>query len=346
MRIAALDLLRGLAAIAVASAHFFLYAGIAPTAAETISIMAVEVFFALSGYVLAPQILRVVANRSTADLGIFLARRWMRTVPAFLLALSFSWVIFSRSNAVDLARYALYVQNLTAPSVAHDYFAVAWSLAVEEWFYLVFPAFLLAAAFITGKPWQSALGFITMVALARFSFAPSTNWDEAVRRVTVFRIDAIAWGFLFFIVSTQFRMMSMPRTAAIVVTITGVVFTIATYSIVGHQVEVYTPLFPFLAAAFSVSAVWFATTMTLPRWLSIAAAMLGRTSYSIYLFHSIILAIVFAMVPSSGLRAVCYGVATIAIAALVARFVEQPFLDARPDYREKQIVVAPATEIS
>jgi peptidoglycan/LPS O-acetylase OafA/YrhL len=53
-RIASLDLLRGLAAFAVAISHYLIFSSVTAAVPETISVLAVEVFFILSGFVLAP----------------------------------------------------------------------------------------------------------------------------------------------------------------------------------------------------------------------------------------------------------------------------------------------------
>src|SRR3954467_13930498 len=85
-RVASLDALRGGAEFAVAIAHYLAYRGIGPFRAEAASALAVEIFFTLSGFVLAPQIIRCVRDGSLATLKVFLVRRWMRTVSGDLRA--------------------------------------------------------------------------------------------------------------------------------------------------------------------------------------------------------------------------------------------------------------------
>src|SRR5437016_12393706 len=87
MRIAPLDAVRGGAAFAVAIPHFFMAKGLFVGVCESISIVAVEVFFILSGFVLAPQLLFCFGKGDLGSLKIFYLRRWMRTIPPYLLAL-------------------------------------------------------------------------------------------------------------------------------------------------------------------------------------------------------------------------------------------------------------------
>ncbi len=86
-RLASLDAVRGIAALSVAIPHFFLFRGYQSEALEFISIMAVEVFFVLSGVVLAPQLLHCAKTGAFHDVMVFYARRWMRTLPPFIFVL-------------------------------------------------------------------------------------------------------------------------------------------------------------------------------------------------------------------------------------------------------------------
>ena len=80
---------------------------------------------------------------------------------------------------------------------------MAWSLAVEEWFYLLFAPLLFLVGRLVGRSdrrLDAAFAVIVIVAVAalRFVFAPH-DWDLDVRRVTLFRIDSIVWGFLLYL---------------------------------------------------------------------------------------------------------------------------------------------------
>src|SRR5262245_40826646 len=126
-RVVSLDLLRGLAAFAVMIPHFFMYyLGEASDFAEIVSITAVEVFFVLSGFVLGPQIVLCAQRRNWATLRTFLLRRWMRTIPSYLVALLAISVIFSQIGSLDFLRYASYTQNLFSQHNTRDYYPVAW----------------------------------------------------------------------------------------------------------------------------------------------------------------------------------------------------------------------------
>src|SRR5262249_8444264 len=111
-RIASLDALRGLAALTVAISHYLVYRDLLAAHAEATSALGVEIFFTLSGFVLAPQIIRCGRDGSLATLRVFLVRRWMRTIPSYLVALTAVTILIGLIDPRDFARYSLYIQNL------------------------------------------------------------------------------------------------------------------------------------------------------------------------------------------------------------------------------------------
>ena len=83
-----MNLFRGFAGYGVAICHY-IYFFHDIELFQTYSYFFVEFFFILSGFVLCPQIIKVFNNPNLIK--IFYYRRWLRTLPAYLLAL----VIFS-----------------------------------------------------------------------------------------------------------------------------------------------------------------------------------------------------------------------------------------------------------
>ena len=189
----ALDFLRGAAAFAVAVPHYLTTnAPFRPTA-DAVAVAGVEVFFVLSGFVLAPQIVDWVIGKPWRNLGVFLTRRWMRTIPPYVVALVVVALMTGNLLTADFLRYLFYIENLFGAANRIDFYPVAWSLAVEEWFYLLFAPLLFLVGRLVGRSdrrLDAAFAVIVIVAVAalRFIFAPH-DWDLDVRRVTLFRID-------------------------------------------------------------------------------------------------------------------------------------------------------------
>jgi peptidoglycan/LPS O-acetylase OafA/YrhL len=331
-RSVALDLLRGLAAASVAIPHFLVYGG-GPAALETLSIVSVEVFFVLSGFVLAPQILLVLERRRARDFGIFLARRWMRTVPAYAVAVLFTSALFGAIGGADFWRYLGYVQNFAAQHNTRDYYAIAWSLSVEEWFYLAFPAFLLAASLgrtPSTRTYAVAAGaFIAIVTVLRIAFGNPDTWDASVRRVVLFRVDAIAWGFLLFMALNSRSI----RTPTALLTLVGSAMALGILLLEIDGGRVAQALYHFAAAAFGSACIALALALeSKVQRMRPISEVTGATSYAVYLFHmlAIYLTARMGLAGVSGLVAFCALTAALALASSYG--LERPILASRPNY--------------
>lgn len=109
--------------------------------------MGVDLFFVLSGYLIANQLLAGLVARRKLSLKAFYVRRALRTLPVFwvVLALYFAFPSIMGGNTPPaLWRFVSFTQNWQLqPGTA---FSHAWSLCIEEQFYLVLPLILLAGA--------------------------------------------------------------------------------------------------------------------------------------------------------------------------------------------------------
>ena len=142
-RYSSIDQLRFIAALSVAISHFMISNNGYDLNLEIISSISVEVFFIISGFVLAPQIIKILENNSIKNYRIFLIRRWYRTIPLYVLSLILTSIILNKFFTLDFLKYLLFLQNLIFIWLENDYFSISWSLAVEEWFYILFPLFLI-----------------------------------------------------------------------------------------------------------------------------------------------------------------------------------------------------------
>jgi peptidoglycan/LPS O-acetylase OafA/YrhL len=347
-RIASLDLLRGAAALCVAIPHFFMYQHVGEKLAETISILGVEIFFVLSGYVLAPQIVLVVVERpDVRNLLTFWARRWMRTIPAYLIALILMSVVARELWSADFFRYALYVQNFARQSNASDYFAIAWSLSIEEWFYLLFPPFVIVVATFVRqramRPIVAGVCFILLISALRSLFGDNMHWGSEVRRVVIYRMDAIGWGFVLNLAITRSNMLRR-ISARIAWALFAAIATLSiflTLMLAHNSSPLIEVAFPLYAAAFGASSIVLALASNAAferhATLSTVAEFLGRISYSTYLFHLLVLSALADHLTTLPwpLLLTLYLVVTGAVATLTYISVEAPILAKRPDYQRR-----------
>jgi peptidoglycan/LPS O-acetylase OafA/YrhL len=145
-RNAAIDVLRGVAVLGVANAHFQL--GYLPlTTGEPNSIqvflyycgwVGVDLFFVLSGFLVAGLLFHEYRERGSVSPGRFLVRRGFKIYPGFfffLLCFLVKTIIAEPRSMRDLwpafLHEALFVQNYLPAIIGHT-----WSLAVEEHFYI------------------------------------------------------------------------------------------------------------------------------------------------------------------------------------------------------------------
>jgi peptidoglycan/LPS O-acetylase OafA/YrhL len=357
-RVPALDLLRGFAALAVMLPHFTMYSSSSTSpGAEIAAATAVEVFFVLSGFVLGPQILLCAQKRNWVTLRTFLVRRWMRTIPSYLVALLVISVIFGTIGTADFVRYAFYMQNLFSQQNVRDYYPVAWSLSVEEWYYVTFPIFVLLVGRVV-KPddvWRqgfiAVLILIVAVGIARFPFDSVPDWGASVRRVVALRIDSIGYGFLLYLILRRWNIIWTHRarllSAAFLIGATGALVYV-NLGIVADEQAWPRAVYPFVSAAFGVAAIVFVLSINaLAERMTSLCEFLGRISYPIYLFHLIVLYILSHFGVSAGLSGVVvYSFAVVVFAALFNYGFEQPILALRPRYEGRASAVPAAAVVT
>jgi peptidoglycan/LPS O-acetylase OafA/YrhL len=147
-RIHGLDTLRALAVTLVVLHHYVLFVsgeGSFGWVGE-IGWVGVDLFFALSGYLIGNQIFQALRRPEGLSLIRFYARRLLRTLPNFyvVLALYALWPAFRGGMPMlPLWQYLSFTQNIgLEPGTA---FSHAWSLCIEEQFYMLLPACALLA---------------------------------------------------------------------------------------------------------------------------------------------------------------------------------------------------------
>jgi peptidoglycan/LPS O-acetylase OafA/YrhL len=140
-----LDLLRALAIIVVVIYHAALFGFKLPGRVDRFGWIGVDLFFVLSGYLIGGQLLALLARDRRINLGRFFTRRALRIMPAYFVVLAVyfllpSWREYSEMSQ-PLWKFLLSVQNIALHGGTA--FSHAWSLAVEDQFYLALPFLLL-----------------------------------------------------------------------------------------------------------------------------------------------------------------------------------------------------------
>jgi len=144
MRMPGLDLLRAIAVAWTMLFHSFLVGGLGEdwAWAQRYGWMGVDLFFVLSGFLIGSQVLKPLHAGERFAFGDFYLRRAFRILPAFfvILALYLLWPGFREAPGMEpWWKFVGFFMNLSIDYTNNTAFSHAWSLCVEEHFYLLFP---------------------------------------------------------------------------------------------------------------------------------------------------------------------------------------------------------------
>jgi peptidoglycan/LPS O-acetylase OafA/YrhL len=167
-RVHGLDTLRALAIMLVFANHYMSFVSHQPTFGwfSEIGWAGVDLFFALSGYLIGNQVFGALRGPGLS-LPNFYARRLLRTLPAYLavLALYAFWPYWAGNGPhAPWWKYLTFTLNFNLKP--GTLFSHAWSLCVEEQFYLLLPPIALAVGAIAsaGRRAALALGWAALAA--------------------------------------------------------------------------------------------------------------------------------------------------------------------------------------
>jgi peptidoglycan/LPS O-acetylase OafA/YrhL len=265
--------------------------------------LGVDVFFVLSGYLITGLLWRDLETIGKLDLMGFYARRARRLLPASALVVAFTVVtgtlLLSPIEQIHYAKTALattlYISNLWFVRQASDYFAPetdtnpllhTWSLAVEEQFYLVWPA-LVWAGFRLLRSRQGLCKFLAVVSslsLVACIWLTRTNQPWAF-----FGSPARAWEFgLGGIASLLPATLLANRSAKLIASWTSLAVLLGAAALLtpGQGFPGARALIPVLATATLLVAGAAGVPVGASRMLAHPVLQwFGRLSYSWYLWH-------------------------------------------------------------
>ena len=353
-----LDTLRALAIVFVVLHHYVLFVSGNSTFGWVgdIGWVGVDLFFALSGYLIGNQIFGALRSSLPFSLPRFYARRLLRTLPNFyvVLALYFLWPWFRNgSPLLPLWEYVTFTQNINLqPGTA---FSHAWSLCIEEQFYMLLPALALGIASMRRSlrwAWAAiALAFVAGMVirytvwgeLVAQSRQPGTSYFKYIYYSTFCRFDELVAGVALALLKNYhpraWRNLTGYGNGMLAggLALAGVTFWLFLDDRQALPITVIG--FPMLALAFSMLIVAALSRNSVLRSARVpGAASLALWSYAIYLGHKQL-----CILARAPLEAMGYGPnSLVAIAAmlflsvfagwLLYRCVETPFMKLRAKY--------------
>ena len=332
----------------------------------------VDVFYVISGYLIASLLYREVLLTGTVSIGAFWARRARRILPAATLVtvvtvlLSLAWMslVDARQVIVDALWASAFAANIHFAHQGVYYFAQGegpsplqhyWSLAVEEQFYVLWPLLLAGCLAVTtwlgrGRsrrverlPRSAVLTMLTALTLASLAWSvhatvasPASAYFSTLTRAWELGIGAM----IALVPPTAIRRLT--RLSLETLAVTGAVLLLGACVLITSE----TP-FPGIAALVPVTG----TAMLIlsggaadtpgkqtrsSRLLAVPPMRsIGDWSYSLYLWHwpAFILPPMALDRPMTPFEKGIAVVVVITLSAYSYRFVETPFRAGRPAHR-------------
>lgn len=315
------DVLRSLAILLVMLVHLPVEA--TPSllvGVRTYAWLGVDIFFVLSGFLIGTQLFKEVSRNGGVDLKSFYLRRAFRIFPAFFIVLGLYAIFPVLRDAPTMQSvwsFATFTVNFDFDPRVGRAFSQAWSLCVEEHFYLVLPLLVLllhrrismggtlliagsmviAGMILRYAIWENQVGVLVEAGKLREAFAV---YLRDVYYPTYTRLDGLMVGVMLaaarFFKPDLCKRYAPPR-VALPVGVALVVAALALFSIRGplegtnlflvFQAQLGTVAgFPLISIGIGfILGAMLDLEPVLRRWPVPGAAVVAALSYSLYLTH-------------------------------------------------------------
>jgi peptidoglycan/LPS O-acetylase OafA/YrhL len=299
----------------------------------------VDLFFALSAYLITSLLLRERFATGALDLRGFYLRRILRIWPLYLAFVAFAAIFAALVPGQHLPMRYVVGYSLLAGNWIYAFYGLPasfatplWTVSIEEQFYLAWPLALRKAAVRTMA--AIAVGLLVMANAWRVWLAVTAAPVERIEYNTFTRLDPIAFGIL--VALFAHKLPSFTRLQRVVLLCGGAVTWVAVFAFtvtfdastvttwrmaVGH---------PFTALA-SVAVLLSVLGSQHGFLRNKTLLYLGKVSYGLYVLHEFAhfcaIRVVHASTPAMVVAQSIVGLAlTIVLAAASYRWLESPFL--------------------
>lgn len=356
-----LDVLRFAAFLAVFMHHglprderLYVNSGLSETATQWLlttkeaGAFGLDLFFALSSYLITELLLREFAARGTFSVSAFYVRRALRIWPLYFTFLALTIFVIptllpaDRFGSIYIVSFALFVGNwvCVAQGLPYSVANPLWSISVEEQFYIGWP--LLLRFFGVNRLKQLAFAMLIVAVLTRIGLALYGVEHPGVWCNTIARLDPIALGaILAFVLKGRAPQIGTALRTVLCLTALAIWWLVARYLSQDGPGSVATYALSGFASVMLLAAVLRseARILRVPpfSWL----VYLGRISYGLYVFHLLALALMaqvmflpIVRIPLNfELRLGLSFLLTVALAAVSYKLLEQPFLRLKRRFR-------------
>ncbi len=331
----------------------------------------VDLFFVLSGYLIASQLFATMAIGKQISFREFFLKRFFRIIPAYLtiVAIYFCVPAFHEREALSpLWRFLTFTQNFGLDLKTYGTFSHSWSLCIEEQFYLLLPLILITLVYFK----KSKQGYIILIILFLAGFisrlyswyvlvsplADTENywvaWNEFIYYPTYNRLDGLLTG-----VSIAALFQFKPNVRAYIFDrakyflLAGLALLVCSYFVCLNEHSFVATIFgfPLVSISYGLIVIGAISPSTfLFRINSKFTTNLATLSYAIYLSHKGVMHVTQQQLMKLGIAGdgnlmfVFCIISAVLAALLMNRIIEKPFLKLREIIlrkRPKKIILSP-----
>ena len=311
--------------------------------------MGVDLFFVLSGYLIGSQLLKEYAAGQTPAIRSFYLRRAFRILPTYWLVMAFYYFVPTFREAQCLQpswQFLTFTENFLIDYQHNRAFSHAWSLCVEEHFYLFFP--LLVWVLMRRPSWKSTAAVCATIFAAgiilrgyvwqQYVGIPNHRQNAYVELIyypTIMRLDGLLAGVVLASIrwlrpvlwqkamDNPYRLLAM-----------GIGGTAAAIWVAKERTDFCASVFGFPMLAVSLALIVAACVSTkcfLGKVRIPGAELIATVTFSLYLSHKMTWHIIRSYWPefvkAGGFHAFCvYAGAAFLVGTALYFLIERPFL--------------------
>jgi len=358
-RLHGLDHLRAIAILLVMIFHFGkgIPSWLEPV--KQIGWTGVDLFFVLSGYLIGYQLLKEIKNTNTISFKQFYIKRFFRIIPAYVAVLILYYSLPNLregSGLPPLWKFLTFTQNFGLDAQSQNSFSHAWSLCIEEQFYLLLPVTIFTIFYF--KLQKKTIYLIATLIILGIIFRVY-NWNEHVqpfiesgnRKQMVFgfiekiyypsynRMDGLTIGVgIAAIFSFKPKLKDFLTKYGNIVLIVGLGLFIFAYIVcinfISYKTAIYGfPLFSIAYGLIVIAAI--SPSSVLYKFKSKTTFVIATLSYGIYLSHKQLFHLTKIGIEKTGIDNIeiwmfwiCIGVALVG-GFILHMIIEKPFLELR-----------------
>ena len=359
-----LDHLRALAILSVFLFHYFILSGGTPEWLPDFAKFGwtgVDLFFVLSGFLISLQLFNEIKREEIISFKQFFLKRFFRIIPIYLVVVGtyFCFPFFREKESLPpLWKFLTFTQNLGLNLKEYGTFSHAWSLCVEEHFYLILPILLFLLQLtkkIKNSYWLLIalflLGFVIRFYNYNYLYLPNMEnpsawiyWYKYIYYPTYNRLDGLLVGVaiagIYQFLPAFWTKLSQYGNHAIVlslVLLTGAYFLC--YDQMTFTASVFG--FPLIAIGYGCMVIGaISPTSFLYQWNSKVTTFIATLSYGIYLVHKGIIHITHQLLADFNIENNVLLLISMITCIVTAYFlnltIEKPFMKLRNTILEKE----------